>query len=59
MGSTILNNEGEEITLKKSPVGGIPSEGMFCDAAMLGWGSGAAGIAAQGNCVHDHIAPLL
>lgn len=47
VGSTVLNNEGEEITLKKSPVGGIPSEGMFCDAAMLGWGSGAAGIAAQ------------
>lgn len=47
VGSTIINDEGEEITLKKTPVGGIPSEGMFCDARMLGWGSGAAGIAAQ------------
>jgi hypothetical protein len=47
VGSTIINDEGEEITLKRTSVGGIPSEGMFCDAGMLGWGSGSAGIAAQ------------
>ena len=47
IGSTIIDDEGEELTLKKTSVGGIPSEGMFCDAKMLGWGSGAVGIAAQ------------
>ncbi|KAL9182003.1 hypothetical protein ACHAXT_012346 [Thalassiosira profunda] len=47
VGSTITNDEGEEITLKKTSVGGVPSEGMFYDAWMLGWGSGSAGIAAQ------------
>ncbi|KAL7528717.1 hypothetical protein ACHAXR_002592 [Thalassiosira sp. AJA248-18] len=47
VGSTIINDEGEEQTLKKASVGGIPSEGMFCDSRMLGWGSGSAGIAAQ------------
>ncbi len=47
IGSTIINDEGEEQTLKKTSVGGIPSEGMFCDAKMLGWGSGSVGIAAQ------------
>mmetsp|Transcript_15559 Transcript_15559/g.33616 ORF Transcript_15559/g.33616 Transcript_15559/m.33616 type:complete len:175 (-) Transcript_15559:1420-1944(-) len=47
VGSTIINDEGEEQTLTKATVGGIPSEGMFCDARMLGWGSGSAGIAAQ------------
>eukprot|EP00581_Thalassiosira_minuscula_P008167 CAMPEP_0183713154 /NCGR_PEP_ID=MMETSP0737-20130205/8096_1 /TAXON_ID=385413 /ORGANISM="Thalassiosira miniscula, Strain CCMP1093" /LENGTH=174 /DNA_ID=CAMNT_0025941903 /DNA_START=56 /DNA_END=580 /DNA_ORIENTATION=- len=47
IGSTIINDEGEEQTLKKTNVGGIPSEGMFCDSRMLGWGSGSAGIAAQ------------
>lgn len=47
VGSTVINDDGEELTLKKANVGGIPSEGMFCDAKMLGWGSGATGIAAQ------------
>ena len=47
VGSTIIDDSGEELTLKKTPVGGVPSEGMFCDAKMLGWGSGADGIAAQ------------
>mmetsp|Transcript_26225 Transcript_26225/g.47580 ORF Transcript_26225/g.47580 Transcript_26225/m.47580 type:complete len:177 (+) Transcript_26225:79-609(+) len=47
IGSTIINDSGEEQILKKTSVGGIPSEGMFCDAGMLGWGSGASGIAAQ------------
>mmetsp|Transcript_29212 Transcript_29212/g.62113 ORF Transcript_29212/g.62113 Transcript_29212/m.62113 type:complete len:180 (+) Transcript_29212:116-655(+) len=47
IGSTVINDEGEELTLKKTSVGGVPSEGMFCDSRMLGWGSGSAGIAAQ------------
>ena len=47
VGSTIINDEGEEIEIKKTAVGGVMSEGMFCDSRMLGWGSGSAGIAAQ------------
>ncbi|KAL7536081.1 hypothetical protein ACHAWF_005356 [Thalassiosira exigua] len=47
VGSTIINDEGEEMTLKKTSIGGVSSEGMFCDAKMLGWGSGSIGVAAQ------------
>ena len=47
VGSTVINDEGEEQTITKTAVGGIPSEGMFCDSKMLGWGSGSEGIAAQ------------
>lgn len=47
VGSTIINDEGEEQIVKKASVGGISSEGMFCDSRMLGWGSGSVGIAAQ------------
>lgn len=47
IGSTIINDEGEEITLKKTSISGVNSEGMFCDAKMLGWGAGSVGIAAQ------------
>ena len=47
VGSTVINDEGEEQEIKKTAVGGIMSEGMFCDSRMLGWGSGSAGIAAQ------------
>jgi len=47
VGSTIINDEGEEQEIKKTAVGGIMSDGMFCDSRMLGWGSGSAGIAAQ------------
>lgn len=47
IGSTVINDEGEELTITKTTVGGIPSEGMFCDSRMLGWGSGSDGIAAQ------------
>ena len=48
VGSTIVNDEGEEMTLKKTNVGGIPSEGMFCDSRMLGWGSGSSRVEAGG-----------
>jgi len=47
IGSTIINDEGEEITIKKTSISGVNSEGMFCDAKMLGWGAGSVGIAAQ------------
>ena len=47
IGSSIINDEGEVQTITKTNVGGIPSEGMFCDSKMLGWGSGSEGIAAQ------------
>ena len=32
--------------VKKATVGGVPSEGMLCDAPMLGWKGGGAGNAA-------------
>ena len=47
VGSTIINEEGEEQELKRTAVSGIMSEGMFCDARMLGWGDGSNGVAAQ------------
>ena len=36
--------DGTEV--KKASVGGVPSEGMLCDAPMLGWMGGGAGAAA-------------
>lgn len=33
--------------VQKTSVGGVLSEGMFCDSKMLGWPGGAEGIAAQ------------
>ena len=44
-GSSILNEEGEEMTLKKATVGGHISEGMLCDGKMLGWAGGSVGVA--------------
>ena len=41
-----VNSGGEDIEVKKAPVGGQMSEGMVCDAPMLGWKGGAAGAAA-------------
>jgi hypothetical protein len=46
-GSKFINEEGEEILVKKTAVGGVMSEGMFCDSRMLGWSGGAEGVAAQ------------
>ncbi|CAJ1965065.1 unnamed protein product [Cylindrotheca closterium] len=46
-GSTVVSEEGEEIQLTKSTVGGHPSWGMICDTRMLGWSGGAAGVAVQ------------
>ena len=48
VGSTIIDDAGNETSIKKTTVGGHVSEGMFCDASMLGWGTGSSsGIAAQ------------
>jgi tRNA-binding EMAP/Myf-like protein len=33
--------------IQRTSVGGVMSEGMLCDARMLGWVGGADGIAAQ------------
>lgn len=38
--------DGNEVTVKKTSVGGVMSEGMLCDAPMLGWTGGGAGTAA-------------
>ena len=47
MDATFEDDEGNEITVKKAAVGGVMSEGVFCDSTMLGWQGGAKGIAAQ------------
>ena len=41
-----IEEQGEEVEVKKANVGGVPSEGMLCDAPMLGWVGGGAGAAA-------------
>ena len=47
IGSCVIDENGEELTIKKTVVSGTASEGMLCDARMLGWGSANAGIATQ------------
>mmetsp|Transcript_27813 Transcript_27813/g.50539 ORF Transcript_27813/g.50539 Transcript_27813/m.50539 type:complete len:113 (-) Transcript_27813:810-1148(-) len=42
-----MDEEGELREVKKAAVGGVISEGMFCDSRMLGWISGGHGVAAQ------------
>ncbi len=44
--SQVRSASGEEVAVKKATVGGAPSEGMLCDAPMLGWVGGGAGNAA-------------
>ena len=46
-GTTVLNEEGEEMMLKDTTVGGVVSEGVLCDSRMLGWQGGAEGLAVQ------------
>lgn len=46
-GSTYMDAEGEEAQVNKTSVGGVMSDGMFCDSKMLGWSGGGAGVAAQ------------
>ena len=47
VGSTVLDEEGGELVLKKTSVGGVMSEGMVCDSGMLGWSGGAEGVAVR------------
>ena len=47
VGSTVELDSGEEIVVKKAPVSGVMSEGIFCDSKMLGWTGGAQGVAVQ------------
>ena len=47
VGSTVVDETGEDLLIQKTSVGGVMSEGMLCDARMLGWAGGAEGIAAQ------------
>uniref|UniRef100_A0A7S1EYW2 tRNA-binding domain-containing protein n=1 Tax=Noctiluca scintillans TaxID=2966 RepID=A0A7S1EYW2_NOCSC len=42
----IISDKGEDVEVKKASVGGCISEGMLCDAPMLGWTGGGAGAAA-------------
>ena len=46
-GSTYISDEGTELSVKKASVGGVVSEGMFCDSKMLGWSGGGKGVAVQ------------
>ena len=46
VGSSVTDYSGEEMEIKKTSVGGVMSEGMFCDSQMLGWKGGAVGVAA-------------
>lgn len=46
IGSTV-SKDGDDILVTKATVGGVVSEGMLCDSAMLGWTGGAKGIAVQ------------
>jgi tRNA-binding EMAP/Myf-like protein len=47
IGSTVLTPSGEGMLITKTSVGGVMSEGMFCDAKMLAWLGGTEKVAAQ------------
>jgi tRNA-binding EMAP/Myf-like protein len=49
IGSTVLSPSGENegLLITKTSIGGVMSEGMFCDSTMLAWDGGSNGIAAQ------------
>lgn len=47
VGTTYMTPDGEEHPITKASVGGVTSEGMFCDSTMLGWSGGGMGVAAQ------------
>jgi tRNA-binding EMAP/Myf-like protein len=47
IGSTVLGSNGEGMKVTKTSVGGVTSEGIFCDSRMLEWEGGSVGIAAQ------------
>jgi hypothetical protein len=43
----VITDEGEELKVEKTTVGGTMSHGMLCDSKMLGWSGGAAVAAVQ------------
>jgi len=47
VGSIVIKEDGEELKIEKTTIGGTISEGMLCDSRMLGWPGGASGIAVQ------------
>lgn len=47
IGSSVLTESNESMVVQRTSVGGVMSEGMFCDSPMLGWIGGANGVAAQ------------
>ena len=46
VGALVPDGQGETVAVKKASVGGVVSEGMLCDASMLGWSGGGTGAAA-------------
>ena len=42
-----MTPDGAEHPITKTTVGGVVSQGMFCDSSMLGWSGGGKGVAAQ------------
>jgi len=46
VGALVPDGAGETVAVKKATVAGVVSEGMLCDAQMLGWTGGGAGAAA-------------
>ena len=44
---TEIEVDGETITITRTNVGGVYSEGMLCDSTMCGWVGGAKGICVQ------------
>ena len=41
----VVDQNGEDIVIKRTQVGGVISQGMMCDSKMLGWTGGGAGVA--------------
>eukprot|EP00560_Eucampia_antarctica_P007962 CAMPEP_0197823820 /NCGR_PEP_ID=MMETSP1437-20131217/1135_1 /TAXON_ID=49252 ORGANISM="Eucampia antarctica, Strain CCMP1452" /NCGR_SAMPLE_ID=MMETSP1437 /ASSEMBLY_ACC=CAM_ASM_001096 /LENGTH=185 /DNA_ID=CAMNT_0043423175 /DNA_START=30 /DNA_END=590 /DNA_ORIENTATION=- len=46
-GSKFIDDEGTEQAVTNATVGGVVSQGMFCDSRMLGWSGGGKGVAVQ------------
>mmetsp|Transcript_16709 Transcript_16709/g.20846 ORF Transcript_16709/g.20846 Transcript_16709/m.20846 type:complete len:187 (+) Transcript_16709:81-641(+) len=47
VGTTYMDEQGQEHLIQRTSVGGVVSEGMLCDSNMLGWLGGGRGVAAQ------------
>jgi hypothetical protein len=47
-GTSIITGEGEEVTVQRTSVGGVTSDGILCDSRMLGWSGGGSGVAGGG-----------